>query len=275
MRSYKPLIFYAAAVLFLSLAYFASPISGETIWRLFPALKTFAQANPLVTALMFLVTSAVLAFLAFPSMPMVYMAAGFYMDGFEGGITVLLGSALGGLGAFLFYRKHIRPGPGAPSNQQSANQQSAMKIWLTLLGLRLSPLVPAPLAVFFAVVFRVSPLQCLTTGLLGSAPLVLFYAQIGHQGYKFLSGETPHWQQFSGYLVILTLSALLSAMGPWRSVLDELKQMKAGHREHPKGMFHPRPHQPSMRALLRPSQPGKQQLGSKGPTTQSRSAASR
>jgi uncharacterized membrane protein YdjX (TVP38/TMEM64 family) len=132
----------------------------------------------------------------------------------------LLGSAFGGLSAFLFYRKHIRR-PSAPLNQQSARN-----IWLTLLGLRLSPLVPAPLVNFFAAVFRVSPLQYLTTSLLGSAPLVLFYSQIGQQGHHFLSGETLHWQQFSGYLVILALSTLLSAMGPWRSVLNELKQLK-------------------------------------------------
>jgi uncharacterized membrane protein YdjX (TVP38/TMEM64 family) len=220
MRSYKPLIFYMAAVLFLALAYFASPISREAVWQLFPGLEAMAHANPLVTALMFLVTSAVLAFLAFPSMPMICMAAGFYMDGVEGGATVLLGSAFGGLSAFLFYRKHIQR-PSAP-----LNQQSAVKVWLTLLGLRLSPLVPAPLVNFFAAVFNVSPLQYLTTSVLGSAPLVLFYALIGQQGHHFLSGETPHWRQFSGYLIILTLSTLLSAMGPWRSVLNELKQLK-------------------------------------------------
>jgi uncharacterized membrane protein YdjX (TVP38/TMEM64 family) len=169
---------------------------------------------------MFLVTSAVLAFLAFPSMPMICMAAGFYMDGFEGGATVLVGSAFGGLSAFLFYRKHIQR-PSA-----LLNQQSAAKVWLSLLGLRLSPLVPAPLVNFFAAVFNVSPLQYLTTSVLGSAPLILFYAQIGQQGHHFLSGQTPHWRQFSGYLVILTLSTLLSAMAPWRSVLNELKLLK-------------------------------------------------
>ena len=220
MRSYKPLIFYMAAVLFLALAYFASPISREAVWQLFPGFEAMAHANLLVTALMFLVTSAVLAFLAFPSMPMICMAAGFYMDGVEGGATVLLGSAFGGLGAFLFYRKHIRR-PSAPFNEQSA-----VKIWLTLLGLRLSPLVPAPLVNFFAAIFNVSPLQYLMTSVLGSAPLILFYAQIGQQGHHFLSGETPHWRQFSGYLIILTLSTLLSAMGPWRSVLNELKLLK-------------------------------------------------
>jgi uncharacterized membrane protein YdjX (TVP38/TMEM64 family) len=92
--------------------------------------------------------------------------------------------------------------------------------------LRLSPLVPAPLVNFFAAIFYVSPLQYLTTSVLGSAPLILFYAQIGQQGHHFLSGETPHWRQFSGYLIILTLSTLLSAMGPWRSALKELKQLK-------------------------------------------------
>jgi uncharacterized membrane protein YdjX (TVP38/TMEM64 family) len=223
MHSCRSLIFYIAAVLFLSVAYFASPMSRETIWHLFPGTEAMAEANPLVTALMFLVASTVLAFLAFPAMPMVYMAAGFYMDGFAGGAIVLLGSALGGLSAFLFYRKHIRP--SAPLNQQSAKN-----IWLTLIGLRLSPLVPAPLVNFVAAVFHVSPLQYVTTSLLGSAPLVLFYWQIGQQGHQFLSGGTLHWRQFSGYLVILilalTLSTLLSAMGPWRSVLNEFKQLK-------------------------------------------------
>src|ERR1700716_3383159 len=224
MRSYKPLIFYMAAVLFLALAYFASPISREAVWQLFPGFEAMAHANLLVTALMFLVTSAVLAFLAFPSMPMICMAAGFYMDGVEGGATVLLGSPFGGLGAFLFYRTHLRR-PSAPFNEQSA-----VKIWLTLLGLRLSPLVPAPLVNFFAAIFNVSPLQYLMTSVLGSAPLILFYAQIGQQGHHFLSGETPHWRQFSGYLIILTLSTLLSAMGPWRSVLNELKLLKGSSR---------------------------------------------
>ena len=222
MQDYKPLVFYVAATFFLSLAYFASPVSGETIWHLFPGVKAMAQTNPVVTALMFVIASAVLAFLGFPPMPVVYMAAGFCMGGLEGGADVLLGSTLGGLGAFLFYRKHIRLRPIAP-----LDQQSAMMNWLTLLGLRLSPLVPAPMVNLLAVMLHVSPLQCLTASLLGSAPLVLFHAQIGQQGYRFLSGETPHWWEFSGYLVILTLSALLSAMGPWRSVLNELRQMRA------------------------------------------------
>jgi uncharacterized membrane protein YdjX (TVP38/TMEM64 family) len=216
MHSYRSLIFYIAAVVVLSVAYFVSPMSREAVWQLFPGTEAMAQANPLVTALVFLAASTVLAFLAFPSMPMIYIAAGFYMDGFEGAATVLLGSALGGLSAFLFYRKHIVP----------LTQQSARSIWLTLIGLRLSPLVPAPLVNFFAAVFDVSPFQYLTTSLLGSTPLVLFYWQIGQQGHQFLSGGTLHWRQFSGYLVILVLSTLLSAMGPWRSVLNEFRQLK-------------------------------------------------
>jgi uncharacterized membrane protein YdjX (TVP38/TMEM64 family) len=79
---------------------------------------------------------------------------------------------------------------------------------------------------FIAAIFDVSPLQYLTTSMLGGAPLVLFYAQIGQQGHHVLSGETPHWQQFSAYLIILTLSTLLSAIGPWKSALSELKQLK-------------------------------------------------
>ena len=224
MHSYRSLIFYVAAVVVLSVAYFASPMSRETVWQLFPGTEAMAQANPLVAALVFLVASTVFAFLAFPSMPMIYMAAGFYMDGFGGAATVLLGSALGGLSAFLFYRKHIRR-PIAPLIQRSDRS-----IWLTLIGLRLSPLVPAPLVNFFAAVFDVSPLQYLTTSLLGSAPLVLFYWQVGQQGHELLSGGTLHWRQFSGYFLILVLSTLLSAMGPWRSVLNEFKQLKGSSR---------------------------------------------
>ncbi|RZN34523.1 VTT domain-containing protein [Bradyrhizobium sp. Leo121] len=221
MRSHKAVIFYLSAVLLLSLAYFASPMSSEGASQLFPGLWRMAEANPLVTALTFLLTSAALAFLAFPSMPMVYLAAGFYMDGFAGGATVLLGSTFGGLSAFLFYRKQIQQRLSA-----RLDHYSAVKIWLTLLGLRLSPLVPAPLANFFAAVFRVSPLQYLTTSVLGSAPLVLLYAQIGQQGHQYLSRVTPHWHEFSGYVVLLTLSTLLSAIGPWRSVLNELKNLR-------------------------------------------------
>jgi uncharacterized membrane protein YdjX (TVP38/TMEM64 family) len=182
-----------------------------------------AQAHPLVTALMFLVATTVLAFLAFPSMPMIYMAAGFYMGGIGGGATVLLGSTFGGLVAFLFYRKHFRRA------WVPLNQQSARNVLVTLIGLRLSPLVPAPLVNFFAAAFHISPLQYLTTNLIGGAPLVLLYSQIGQQGHQFLSGGTLHWPQFSGYLVILILSTLLSAMGPWRSVLNELKRLKISY----------------------------------------------
>jgi uncharacterized membrane protein YdjX (TVP38/TMEM64 family) len=222
MHSRRSLILYIAAVLFLSVAYFVSPMSREAIWQLFPGTEAMAEVNPVVTTLMFLVASTAFAFLAFPAMPMIYMAAGFYMDGFTGGAIVLLGSVLGGLSAFLFYRKHIRS--RAPLSQRSP--KSAKNIWLTLIGLRLSPLVPAPLVNFFAAVFHVSALQYVTTSLLGSAPLVLFYWQLGQQGHELLSGRTLHWRQFSGYLVILVLSTLLSAMGPWRSVLNELKQLK-------------------------------------------------
>jgi uncharacterized membrane protein YdjX (TVP38/TMEM64 family) len=220
MRGHQPLIIYMAAVMFLTLGYFASPMSREAVWQVFPGLETMAHAHPLATAFLFLVTSTVLAFLAFPSMPMICLAGGFYMDGLVGGATVLLGGAFGGLSAFLFYRKQIQR-PSAPSNQQSA-----VRVWLTLLGLRLSPLVPAPLVNFIAAIFDVSPLQYLTTSLLGGAPLVLFYAQIGQQGHHLLSGETLQWQQFSGYLILLSLSTLLSAIGPWRSVLNDLKKLK-------------------------------------------------
>src|SRR5258708_22923682 len=102
MRSYKPLIFYMSAVLFLSLAYFTSPISREAVWLLFPGFEAMAHANLLVTALMFLVTSAVLAFLAFPSIPMICMAAGLCIGGFEGGGPVLLPSPPGRLCPCLF-----------------------------------------------------------------------------------------------------------------------------------------------------------------------------
>jgi uncharacterized membrane protein YdjX (TVP38/TMEM64 family) len=221
MRHHKGLIFYLAAVLCLALAYLASLGSEGGAWQLFPGLGTMLEANAFITALMFLLISVALAFLAFPSMPMVYMAAGFYMDGLVGGATVLLGSAIGGFSAFLFYRKQIRH-----SLSTRLDQYSAFKLWLTLLGLRLSPLVPAPLANFFAAVLRVSPFQYLTTSLLGNAPLVLVYAQIGQQGHHFWSGTTPHWYEFSGYVIILIVSTLLSAFGPWRLVLNELKRLR-------------------------------------------------
>ena len=95
-----------------------------------------------------------------------------------------------------------------------------------MLGLRLSPVVPAPLVNVFAALAGVSPLQHLTTTLIGSAPLILFYVEIGQQGYLTASGEMPQWWRFSGCLVILALSTVMSLLGPWRSVLAAVKQLK-------------------------------------------------
>ena len=221
MRSNKILFLYGAAVVSLSLAYFISPMSGETLLQRLTGFEALAQANPVATALVFLAASAALAYLAFPAMPLVYMAAGYCLDSFAGGATVLLGSAFGGLGAFILYRGHM---PRSP--QTLANPRSQVKIWLALLGLRLSPIAPAPLVNFFAAFYHVSPVQLMTTTLLGSAPLILFYSQLGRQGHELLSGAPPHLQQFSGYMAVLVLSTLLSAMGPWKSFLDEIKHLK-------------------------------------------------
>lgn len=218
MRRYRILIVYMAIVIVMASAYFVSPLSREAVWRTYPALEVLAVAHPVMTGLAFLVASGVSAFLAFPYMPIVYIAAGFYMDGMLGSGAVLLGSAFGGLSAFHFYRKHV-PLPDSP-----LSQGSSVKIWLALLGLRLSPLVPAPLVNFLAAAMTVSPLQYMTTSVLGSAPLVMFYVQVGQEGHHFISGGSAHWQQFSGYMTILVLSTLLSAMGPWRRVLKDLSQ---------------------------------------------------
>ena len=220
MRRQSAVIFYFAAVLVLSLGYFTSPLSNQDA-SFFPGLAIEAHANPLTTVLVFLIISAALAFLAFPSMPIVYMAAGFYMVGLVGSAIVLVGSAFGGFSAFLFYRKHI-----PHSIDSHPTRHSELRIWLTLLGLRLSPLVPAPLVNFFAAVFYVSPFQYLTTSVLGSAPLILFYVQIGQQGHQFLSGGSPQWYEFSGYAIILTISTLLSAFGPGRAMLSKLWHLK-------------------------------------------------
>lgn len=222
MRQYRSLLLYAAAVLALLVAYFVSPMSRETVWQLFPGLEEVTKTYPTLTALVFLTSSATFTFLAFPCMPLIYTAAGFYMSGFIGAVTVMLGSVLGGLSAFLFYRKH-----SSHFSTVFTNQHSPIRFWFALLGLRLSPLVPAPLVNFFAAVCHVSPLQYLTTSVLGSAPLILFYLQIGQQGHRFLSGEPTQWRQFSGYLAILILSTVLSAMGPWKTVLSKLKRLKS------------------------------------------------
>jgi uncharacterized membrane protein YdjX (TVP38/TMEM64 family) len=169
---------------------------------------------------LFFLLSAVLACFAFPAMPMVYIAAGCCMDFWVGGAAVVLGSALGGLGAFLLFRDHI------PSRHRlEQHHGSSLKMWLTLFGLRLSPVVPAPLVNVFAAISGVSPLLYLDTTMIGSAPLILFYSEIGRQGYLTASGEVPHWWTFSGCLAMFALSTVMTLLGPWRSVLAAVKQM--------------------------------------------------
>jgi uncharacterized membrane protein YdjX (TVP38/TMEM64 family) len=184
-------------------------------------VAAYARTEVIQTLTLFFLLSAVLAYFAFPAMPMLYIASGCCMDFSLGGTAVVFGSALGGLGSFLLVRDHI------PVRHRLARHHgSTWKMWLTLFGLRLSPVVPAPLVNVFAAISGVSPSQYLTTTMLGGAPLILFYAEIGRQGYLTASGEVPHWWTFSGCLVILGLSTLMTLLGPWRSVLATVKKLK-------------------------------------------------
>jgi uncharacterized membrane protein YdjX (TVP38/TMEM64 family) len=220
MRNFKGLAFYAAVALTLPLVYYFIPISQGVLLDGLSLVEARVQADVVEAAIAFFLMSAALAYFAFPSMPLVYIAAGYYLNS-PGGFIVLAGSACGGLGAFLLYRKHI------PHRLRlSAKEHSSLKMWLTLLGLRLSPVVPAPLVNFFAALANVSALQYITTNLMGSGPLILFYVSLGQQGHSYSSGEQLHWGQFSGYLAILAVSTLLSLLGPWRSFLRTVSQVK-------------------------------------------------
>jgi uncharacterized membrane protein YdjX (TVP38/TMEM64 family) len=221
MRRYRALIVYVGAVMLLAAAYFWLPVSQDVVVQELGAVAAYARGDLVATAVLFLLLSMGLVYLAFPAMPMVYIAAGYCLDFSAGGAAVLLGSAIGGVGAYLLYRDHI-----PRHHQLSQRDCSSLNLWLTLLGLRLSPIVPAPLVNLFAALAGVSPLQHLMTTLIGGAPLILFYVEIGQQGYLTASGEMPQWWRFSGCLVILVLSTVLTLLGPWRSVLTTLKLLR-------------------------------------------------
>jgi hypothetical protein len=86
--------------------------------------------------------------------------------------------------------------------------------------------VPAPLVNFFAAFFKASLIEYMTTTLLGSAPLIFFYTVVGRQGRSYLYGEQIHWWLVSAYVSVLAISTLLSLLGPWRSFLNAVKQLK-------------------------------------------------
>lgn len=221
MRRYSKLAAYTVAAALLAAAYFCLPVSQDAVVHALNLVAAYARSEIIETLTLFFVLSAVLVYFAFPAMPMVYIASGYCMDFWIGGTSVLLGSAVGAWGAFLLFRDHI------PSRlRQPRHDCASLNMWFTLLGLRLSPVVPAPLVNVFAAVAGVSPSQHLITTLIGSAPLILFYAEIGQQGYLTASGAVPEWWRFLGFLVIFVLSTLMSLLGPWRSVLATVKQLK-------------------------------------------------
>jgi uncharacterized membrane protein YdjX (TVP38/TMEM64 family) len=212
---------YAVAVIGLAAAYCFLPISQDVVVRELNVVAGYAHRDMIESWALFFLLSVILVYFAFPAMPMIYIAAGYCTDCWVGGTAVVIGSAVGGLGAYSLFRDHI-PSHHRPSLSHSLSP----KMWLTLLGLRLSPVVPAPLVNVFAAIAGVSPLQQLATTLIGSAPLILLYAELGQQGYLTTSGEMPQWWRFSAYLVILVLSTIMSLLGPWRSVLRTVKQLK-------------------------------------------------
>ena len=221
MHNYKPLIFYVAVVLFLSLVWHFSSVNYDGVLRSLTLIEDRVKAHLCQTAIVFGVASAVLAYFSFPAMPLVYIAAGYCLGALYGGLSVLLGSACGGYGAFLLYRKYI---PDRYRHPAAATQP--VKIWLTLLGLRLSPIVPAPFVNCFAVFLEASSVQFLTTTILGCVPLILFYEAMGYQGRGLLHGLQMEWKQIALYAVFLLISTLLSLLGPWRSFLAAVRHVK-------------------------------------------------
>ena len=220
MRRYRPLILYAAMVVLLSLAWHFSPVDHHDVLRLLTPFERRVKAHIVETAVVFGVASALLAYFSFPAMPLVYIAAGYCLGALYGGLSVLLGSACGGFGAFLLYRKYI------PDRFRRPSAARPLKIWLTLLGLRLSPVVPAPFVNCFAVFLEASSVQFLTTTILGCAPLILFYETMGHQGRGLLHGVQMEWKQIALYAAVLLISTLLSLLAPWRSFLAAVRHVK-------------------------------------------------
>ena len=220
MRRYSPLILYAAIVVLLSLAWHFSSVEHHDVLRLLAPIEKCVKAHLIETAVVFGVASALLAYFSFPAMPLVYIAAGYYLGALYGGLSVLLGSACGCFGAFLLYRKYI------PDRFRRPSAARPVKIWLTLLGLRLSPIVPATFVNCFAVFLEASSVQFLTTTILGGAPLILFYETLGHQGRGLLQGVQMRWKEIALYAAVLLISTLLSFLAPWRSFLSAVRQLK-------------------------------------------------
>ena len=221
MRRYRPLILYAAVVVILSLAWYFSSVDHDDVLRLLTLFEGRVKAHLVETAVVFGVASALLAYFSFPAMPLIYIAAGYYLGALYGGLSVLLGSACGGFGAFLLYRKYIPNRFRRPSDVTRP-----VKIWMTLLGLRLSPVVPAPFVNCFAVFLEASSVQFLTTTILGCAPHILFYETVGHQGRGLLHGVQMEWKQIALYAAVLLISTLLSLLAPWRSFLAAIRHVK-------------------------------------------------
>ena len=221
MRRYRPLVLYAAVVISLSLAWHFSSVDYDDVPRLLTLLEGRVKAHPVETAVVFGMVSAFLAYFSFPAMPLIYIAAGYCLGALYGGLSVLLGSACGGFGSFLLYRKYI---PARFRRPSAATRP--VRIWMTLLGLRLSPVVPAPFVNCFAVFLEASSVQFLLTTILGSAPLILFYETVGHQGRGLLHGVQMEWKQIALYAAVLLISTLLSLLGPWRSFLTVVRHVK-------------------------------------------------
>ena len=221
MRRYRPLVLYGAVVACLSLAWHFSSIDYDDVLGSLALIEGRVKDHLVETAVAFGVASALLAYFSFPAMPLVYIAAGYCLGALYGGLSVLLGSACGSFGAFLLCRKYI---PDRFRHPPAATRP--VKIWMTLLGLRLSPIVPAPFVNCFAVFLEASSIQFLTTMILGCAPLILFYETVGHQGRGLLHGVQMEWKQIALYTALLLISTLLSLLGPWRSFLAAVRNVK-------------------------------------------------
>lgn len=205
---------YLLSAIALGLAFYKTGVNAENIFVWLKSFESDISSRVLLSAICITLGLTVAACLSFPAMPLLYMAAGYLFGTINGVVIGVVASSVGGFLACLLYKTHV-----ADSIHEKISRIKYTSPWLLILGLRLSPITPSPLANICAAAYNVAPLPFFVATSLGVFPMVWLYSDIGSSFNSTGNLSTENAISVTTYIFTMAASVSLISSGPWKSII--------------------------------------------------------
>ena len=162
---------------------------------------------------------AVTIFFSAPTNGLFYLAAGYFFGIWNGSVIAIGSTLAGSFFAWVFFKRSI--------GLRVEGKELDVNMFLLLVLLRCSPLVPSSLVNMFCAATGVRPLVFLTSTFLGTLPLILVYTLAASRLRGPIDAAILHSPEILTSLTVLCVLSLLGSLQPVRLFVSYLKERAA------------------------------------------------